>query len=474
MLFCMFPAAASALHSDLELYVDGEKQELLHPLLYKEQHIYISIGAAAKQFALEGKSRIADQEAELTISGTTFRFQADGPTAVHGHSETKMNAPALVMEDVFYIPLNFVADKLNMRLSWDSWTQSASLYKISTPVSNPESLSPSKPVIEEQMETKVLGAEKPASEWGQAVQLTRIGVEGGKLAVQTSGAVQVQPFYLSDPSKTMPDRLVLDVTHAVLDTRLNEEASEEGNSMLVNHPLIRQVRFAQFSQDPLIVRVVLDLKQPVSYQVEERSDGGFSVSLQTAETAEDVSGMTYQVVIDAGHGGKDPGATGLSKKEEKEFNLKVAKKVQAVLAEFPQVNVRMTRDDDTYITLDGRVNMANHWPADVFVSIHANTFERPIGGTETYYWNDNSKAFADLIHQRLVDASGFEDRGVRKTSFKVIRETTMPAVLLEIGYLTNAEQERELLDDAFQDKIALTIAHSILEYLNLSYPNHQF
>ncbi|WP_213410242.1 N-acetylmuramoyl-L-alanine amidase [Xylanibacillus composti] len=451
-LVCVFPTTASASNSDLTLYVDGEKQELLHPLLFEGQHVYIAVDAAAKQFSLKGESQTA---AELTISGTTYRFQEDERTAAHGQSQSEMKAPALVRENTFYVPLSFVADKLSMRLSWDAWTRSASLYKKSNPVSTPAE-KPSAPAIVQ--DSKVIGAGNKPSVPGELSRLKAVKLEGGRLSVQTSSPVDVQPLYLSDPAGSIPDRLVLDVPYAVLEEQIGSEGTGS-----IDHPLVSQVRYAQFSHDPSIVRIVLDLKQPVAFQVETGAENGFAVSLQNNEGA---GNAVYRVVIDAGHGGKDPGATGLSKREEKEFNLNVAKKVQAVLANYPQVSVRMTRDDDTFISLDDRVKLANEWPADVFVSIHANTFERPISGTETYFWNDNSKTFADLIHKRLIETSGFEDRGVRKTAFKVIRETEMPAVLLEIGYLTNAEQEKILLDNSFQDKIALTIANSILEYFN--------
>jgi len=459
---CIFPASVWALNSEVTLYIDGEEQELQHPLLYENQDVYIAIDTAAHLFALEGSYEPAEQKANLVISGTTYHFQESDPATAEGQPLPDKDAQGIVAHNQFYIPLSFVADKLALRMSWDAWTGTASLYEKSEPTRPPKPIFTNDPVTEQELDSKVLGVDQLPFNWRDPAQVTRVSLEGGRLSVQTNSPVEVQPLYLADPGGDHADRLVLDIPHAVLHGEVNGESADSGYDLFVDHPIIRQVRFAQFSQDPLIVRVVLDLKQPVTYQVEAGAQNGFAVSLQSAGSA------AYRVVIDAGHGGKDPGATGISHRYEKEFNLNVAKKVQAALAGHPQVSIRLTRDDDTYITLEDRSSMANDWPADLFVSIHANTFERPISGTETYYWNENSKALADLLHASLIDASGFDDRGVRKTAFKVVKETKVPAVLLEIGYLTNAEQEQRLLDNAFQDLIAQTIAEGILEYLNLS------
>ena len=168
------------------------------------------------------------------------------------------------------------------------------------------------------------------------------------------------------------------------------------------------------------------------------------------------SGKIFKVVIDAGHGDKDPGAISLSKKTEKSYNLAVALKVNELLKkEPPQIQPIMTRSDDTFIELNERAEIANRIGADLFLAVHANSLPGSAAtGTETYYSRPNSKALADIIHRRLLGATGLADRKVQKADFVVIKKTTMPAVLTESGFLTNAKDEAILFSEQKQYEIA--------------------
>lgn len=176
----------------------------------------------------------------------------------------------------------------------------------------------------------------------------------------------------------------------------------------------------------------------------------------------------YKVVIDPGHGGEDPGATGASGTYEKDFTLSLAKKVFQLLEKDERFQVYMTRQEDVFLSAQNRErpNYANSIPADLFVSIHGNTFEdSSVSGTETYYYERNSKALANIMHQSILEATGFKDRGVRKEDYFVLKDTTMPAVLLEVGYITNPENEGKMLTDDFQQQVAEAISNGIKEYL---------
>jgi N-acetylmuramoyl-L-alanine amidase len=177
---------------------------------------------------------------------------------------------------------------------------------------------------------------------------------------------------------------------------------------------------------------------------------------------------TYKVVIDPGHGGKDVGAIGASGQYEKSFTLSLSSKVKERLEQDPDIEVYMTRTEDRFISQEsrGRPKLANDLNADLFLSIHGNTFaDSSVSGTETFYYHRNSKSFAEIIHEKLVEATGFHDRGVKKENFFVVKDTEMPAVLLEVGYLTNPNDESVMLTDPFQDRVATAIVEGIREYL---------
>lgn len=182
------------------------------------------------------------------------------------------------------------------------------------------------------------------------------------------------------------------------------------------------------------------------------------------------SDIIYKVVIDPGHGGKDVGATGASGLYEKDFTLSLSKKVYEILEEEEGIQAYMTREDDTFITTVDkyRPEFANELNADLFISIHGNTFEdSSVSGTESYYYHEEFIDFAEAIHKKVVDATGFSDRGVRIKDLFVVRDTEMPSVLLEIGYITNPEEEQSMLSDEFQNRVAEAICDGIKEYLEI-------
>lgn len=174
---------------------------------------------------------------------------------------------------------------------------------------------------------------------------------------------------------------------------------------------------------------------------------------------------TFRIVIDAGHGGKDPGAEGASGAEEKEFTLAVAKRVYDLLKQEPKFDPYLTRTDDTFIELEDRANYANDLDADIFISIHGNTYKDPkVTGTETFYYNEESIELADIIHGYLVDANNFVDRSVKQEDWKVLTHSNMPAILLEIGYLTNKKEEASMLSKSTQKRTAEAIVAGLKEY----------
>lgn len=184
----------------------------------------------------------------------------------------------------------------------------------------------------------------------------------------------------------------------------------------------------------------------------------------------DSADKIFKVVIDPGHGGKDQGATGASGMSEKDFTLSLSKKVKDLLEENENIEVYMTREEDTFISSVDRYRpeYANNLDADLFISIHGNTYEDPtVSGTEAYYYHEESKSFAKSIYQKVVNSTGFKDRGVKNNDFFVVKYTEMPSVLLEIGYLTNPEEEQQMLDDEFQTSTAQSICDGVKEYLKI-------
>ncbi|MFS7403582.1 N-acetylmuramoyl-L-alanine amidase [Carnobacterium maltaromaticum] len=212
------------------------------------------------------------------------------------------------------------------------------------------------------------------------------------------------------------------------------------------------------------------------------------------------------IVVDAGHGGHDPGAVAFGVKE-KVLNLDVALKVQRNLAELG-AQVIMTRTDDSFIPLNQIAAVANNSKADLFISIHHNSATPTAFGIETYYYNsmlgksfndimgseryqslkeldmernieiiknynylgntwqrtEDSKQLANQIQSGMISETGAYNRQAKHGDFHVIRETKMPAILAELGFITNPAEVNNLVSDAYQEKLARGILNGVKNY----------
>ncbi|MFD2369595.1 N-acetylmuramoyl-L-alanine amidase [Brevibacillus sp. GCM10020057] len=333
-------------------------------------------------------------------------------------------------------------------------------------------------------------------------RLSDVSQDGDVVRIETAMPVRAETLVLDNPN-----RIVLDLPQTRLDDKLarlsrestdgivivgaaeasvsdltlsedeqSDESSEQSaeppdisdvSAAVVDEPeakpLISSLRYSQYSSSPDTVRVVIELNQKSHYQV-AYTDDGIEVKL-TAKPQK----TGYLIVVDAGHGGKDPGSLGAAGNHEKDYTLAVANKVVELLKQYKEFQVVPVRTTDVFYELSERVAIANEQNADLFLSIHANSFPKPTaGGTETFYYNANSKTFAQIVHKHLQGATQFTDRGVKSSAYYVIKNTKMPAVLTETGFLSNPSENAKLTDPAFQDKIARALVAAIREYY-LSY-----
>ena len=181
------------------------------------------------------------------------------------------------------------------------------------------------------------------------------------------------------------------------------------------------------------------------------------------------------IVIDAGHGGDDMGTRSLipPKYQEKSLNLATANFLKEFLQKMGY-QVRMTRSDDTFIPLPMRSLLANNYNPRLFVSVHYNAAPSEFAeGVEVYYYNSDenkkrtilSKKLADLVLQRIIQKTGAKSRGVKHGNLAVIRETMMPAILVEGGFMTNKQEMEKIKDPVYIKQLAFGIALGIDEYI---------
>lgn len=174
-----------------------------------------------------------------------------------------------------------------------------------------------------------------------------------------------------------------------------------------------------------------------------------------------------KVCIDAGHGGKDSGAVG-AKVTEKWIALDVANRVATKLQN-SGIEVVMTRDSDYFVELADRATISNNTGADIFVSIHCNSASESATGTEV--WNypgaAEDKRLAQSILDKLIVRTGFRNRGVKEENFAVLRLTKCPAALVELGFISNPQEEQTMMGFDYQDQASTAIVEGIKEFAGI-------
>ena len=185
------------------------------------------------------------------------------------------------------------------------------------------------------------------------------------------------------------------------------------------------------------------------------------LSTAHARRASKDSGSPTTVVIDAGHGGYDRGGIPGQTVSEKEMTLDVAQRLKKTLTA-NGYRVVMTRDSDIFVPLGTRVAIANSYSNAIFVSIHFNSAKRTgAGGIETYFYSRESLPLASAIHYFVAGGAPSSNRNVRRRGYYVLRKTSVPAVLVECGFLTNPTEAAYAQTASYRQKLAEEIATGV-------------
>ena len=199
------------------------------------------------------------------------------------------------------------------------------------------------------------------------------------------------------------------------------------------------------------------------------TDQGISTASYSRSIIKNVDRDYYKVFIDPGHGGYDNGAVQNGVLED-EINLQISQKIEAKL-KAKGVQVKMSRYDDTYLSLTQRSRMANNWGSDIFVSIHQNSAtSSSANGIETYYYSSrqDSRELATEIQNDLIKATNAVNRGVKTANYSVIQTARMSSNLVECGFISNPTEAKNLSSSSYQDKVAEGIVNGIMEYLQMN------
>ncbi|MGM0836058.1 MAG: N-acetylmuramoyl-L-alanine amidase [Bacillota bacterium] len=179
-----------------------------------------------------------------------------------------------------------------------------------------------------------------------------------------------------------------------------------------------------------------------------------------------------KIILDAGHGFSTIGKRSPDGMREYEFNRVVAQYMKAALEQYEGVAVKFTHDDKRDVPLVERTNTANKWGADLLVSLHANAYQGKMGahgGIDTFVYGTvgHSYKIAQIVQRNLIAATGLRNRGVKVANFHMLRETDMPAILIEHGFMDSTTDLPFLKSDAYRKLCGETNAKSVAEYYGL-------
>ena len=271
-----------------------------------------------------------------------------------------------------------------------------------------------------------------------------------------------------DPKTNRPFRVVLDIT-ADKDSRGNANVA---GPVVGNRPVISNtpVKRPVVPVTPVVKPEKKPEKAPAPKPEKKPEKAPTKSDYKTS------GGLKGKViVIDPGHGGSDPGAIGAAGTREKDITLAISKRVKEYLEdEGAKVYMTRTTDVDVYgpnasdrDELQARVDVGERNNADVFLSLHINSsVNKDIGGFSTYYYpkTNNDLRLAQNVQKKLADNFGVDDLGVRQANFYVVKRISMPAILVEMCFISNPNEEKLMAGSWFQKKTARLIVEGVEQY----------
>ena len=422
---------------------------LMPPIIFGEtslvpaREVFETLGAKVEWFD-------AQRIVKVTGNDINISLKIDSKIALVNGANKPLEVPAKIVNEKTMIPIRFVSEQLGFKVNWSDAERIIDISRNQADANI----------------TDIIFVDS-----NQSSGTTNVSTGTKTVQVDIKGDRPLDKY--TTMTLTGPERLVIDIQNSVL-------AVNNKNVSVAKYG-IDQIRSAQYTTEPNNTRIVLDMQKPISYEILKSNDNNHLLinllvsttyinTVATQPTPKD----KYVVVIDPGHGGYDPGAV-YSGITEKELNLNIGLKLKNLLLN-DNIDVEMTREDDTFVDLYPRTDFANKVGADLFLSIHNNALEdKSFDGTMTlYYPNDDvnftNKRFAEIIQKEITSQAGTTDRGLRERPHLAVLRTSynykIPAVLVEAAFMTNKKDCDNLKSDEFQEKVAKALRDGIIKALD--------
>lgn len=443
------------------------------PTISRDGHDYVELARVAAVLKARLEATPASTQARLTTQGRVITLTRNWSRISVNGAPVMLAAPVRVRKGVWLVPASFV-DHVRPRILRVS---------AASPSAAPAPVAGSRmPVALEDLRFRSYPS------------FTRVVVEtSGPLMYRIEAAGAKESRIRLQLLAGFPR--VQDIGDGFIDEARLERAGDDAVLRVVFEGAAGELRVSQLADPP---RLVLDFARPVEPTPRERREAVAPLRV---------------VVLDAGHGGHDTGAIGPGGLQEKDLVLDVTRRVARLLEDKLEVKVRLSREADQFVTLRDRTTYANRERADLFVSIHANAHrESASAGVETYFlsseatdgtarqvaslensvvqlektparpsgrldavkailWDlaqsefqQESSRLAEVVQDSMTQSLRIPNRGVKQAGFYVLGGAAMPAILIEIGFVTNPKEERRLKDSKYRDEIARAIFSGLAEY----------
>ena len=504
-ILCIFSLNTTA--KDISLYINDKKIECDAPPTIRNDRTLVPVRAIMEAFGATVKWNELTKAVTVSLDGNNVVLTINSKKAKVGTTLTFLDCEPVIIEDRTFVPVRFIAETFNFKVNWDSENYAVLI----TEKPKPEIFDvPEQDSDNSNTDTKndISGNVSEPEKYTNKITNIKTSFSSGTFSLKITAYDPISEYEIFPLSN--PERIVLD---------LKDCRYSDANTISINKNGISSVRFGDQDYG---IRIVTDIESPTTYNVtlssdkkiltlyideiisdkNESSDKPTSnspvvsnpdIDSDKEDDSSDISENPSEneeteplepeyitsVVIDAGHGGSDTGAIGYDENGEavlyeKDVNLFVANEVVSILKS-KGIEVYSTRSSDVYVPLAGRTTFANSKGATLFVSVHSNSFTNAeANGTLTIYSKAKDEKYpnkmpsediADIIQEDLYKVLETYDRGITsEDDLYVLRHSEMPAVLIELAFISNLDDRAILADDEAMSAAAKSIADSI-EYI---------
>lgn len=457
----------------IHVYIDGQEivttvmppVQINNSILVPAREVFETMGASVEWRPSEQSVYIYNEEILIVLQINSYEAWVNGEIR-------SLYTPAKMINDKVMIPLRFISESLGYTVTWSQSDFSAyieipkkivedqnmgnydkeDMDETENTVEDSENNLPTDETIGDIPNFEPINPIIPDMNIGISFNNELVSYDdlsstftlGGEMGIQSS-----QITYEENPHTKQ------------ITINLNGDYSQylEDRSFTVNGTRVKQVDIINQNGQTSIVITTHTISALIVTALNE------NVTMQVVKPSDKYSKI---VVLDAGHGNQDSGTTYQGIKE-KDINLRVSNELRNLLEADPMIKVYTIRDDDSFLELQERVQFSNEIEPDLYISMHVNSVvgNNSASGTETYYTVDpdtRNKTFATMVQEALVQEFGTRNRGVKTAKFVVIRDTDAPAILIEIGFLTNESDRIMMTSSGFESRYARTVYQCILNY----------